>query len=93
LVGFGENGWILDLPKPKFGATLKLMETIMAGWFCVQEKLAEFEKKLSDERQKRLEERRQQRKDERRQKWLREKEEDEQRQKDEELKRRNYQPL
>ena len=55
---------------------------------CEQEKVAEFETKLKEERRKRLVERKQKRKEERRAKWLQEREEEEQRKKDEEAKRR-----
>ena len=53
-----------------------------------QEKLADFEKRLKEERSVRLAERKAKRKEERRSKWYKEREEEEQRRKDEEAKRR-----
>ena len=55
---------------------------------CTQEKLADFEKRLKEERSVRLAERKAKRKEERRSKWYKEREEEEQRRKDEEAKRR-----
>ena len=58
-----------------------------------QEKVAEFERKLKEERRKRLAERKLKRKEERRAKWHQDREEEEQRKKDEEAKRGKYIPL
>ena len=57
-----------------------------------QAKLADFEKRLTEERKKRLADRKEKRKEERRTKWINAKLEAEQRRKDEELKRRKYLP-
>ena len=53
-----------------------------------QEKVAEFDKRLIEERKRRMAERKEKRKEERKAKFYREKEEEAQRKRDEELKRR-----